>query len=284
MIKVYSFPVQLPVYFSLSLSWNIPKFPLQHLCHIIVEKSLLFVLASYMYQWGRIQKTAKNRSMLGDIKVSLSMHEYRSKMQMQNWLWGSKTQYKGNNTKKSECFCVDVDEHYSSGAYNNCKSDGSCICTYGQFAVRISNFLKNCKAFEKSQTPNTATFDACPYHTGQNVNGTRTITTFTFWPTYGSKCKRNPNTGEKQCFCDDNSKQIPPFNLRPNSYACCNDDSDCIEHTELYCYCPTMLTWKRFHVLPWKSCRNKNLTLTLFRSFAMLMAILQTFLVILLAT
>ena len=47
---------------------------------------------------------------------------------------------------------------------------------------------------------------------------------------------------------------------------------------------PTILTWKRFHALPLKTCRNRNLTTMPLRSFATLTVILQTFLVIHLAT
>ena len=46
----------------------------------------------------------------------------------------------------------------------------------------------------------------------------------------------------------------------------------------------TILSWKGFHARPLKSCRKKNLTTTQLRSFATHTVILQTFLVILLAT
>ena len=131
----------------------------------------------------------------------------------------TKTQNKENSTTKSECVCVDVDP-LSNGDCNYCKSYGSCICTYGEFAIRIPNAPKKCRTLEKSQTPNTIKFDACPYRVGQVC-----------------ECKRNPNTGQKQCFCRNTLKRIPPINLRSNPYVCCNDDSDCIEHSELYCYC-----------------------------------------------
>ena len=120
---------------------------------------------------------------------------------------GTKTQCNGSNTNKSECVCVDVDPLYFNNVCIDCESYsyGSCICTYGEFAVRI---------------PNAMTFDACPYREGQIC-----------------ECERNPNTGQKQCFCRNTLKRMPPFNLRSNPNVCCNDDIDCIDQSELYCYC-----------------------------------------------
>ena len=136
----------------------------------------------------------------------------------------SKTDYHGSSAKKSVCTCTDVNviPEYSIDDCDDCqsKSFGSCICTYGKFAIRIDKAAKNCSALEKSLAPNSKKFDACPYREGKIC-----------------ECKRNPNTGKKQCFCRDTLKRIPPFSLRSNPIECCNDVSDCIDHSELYCYC-----------------------------------------------
>ena len=122
----------------------------------------------------------------------------------------SKTDYKGGNTKKSECVCVEVDPFKE----DNCAACmPNCICTYEEFAVIIAN-SDNCKALERSKGKNTEKFNACPY------------------------LVQNPEMNlPKECFCQSLSKRVPPFNIRPDPYACCNEDIECIEHSELYCYC-----------------------------------------------
>ena len=139
-----------------------------------------------------------------------------------------KPDYKESNKKPTVCTCVAVDSLEPNGFCSdtrpccNCQSQstGSCICTYGELAIRIPNAPKNCSALEKSKAPNATKFDACQYREGQVC-----------------ECKRNTNTGQKECFCRNTLKKIPPFSPRSHPYECCNVDSDCIAHSELYCYC-----------------------------------------------
>ena len=74
---------------------------------------------------------------------------------------------------------------------------------------------------EKSLTTNTKKFETCEYLEGQicACEGT------------------NINTFHERCFCRDTLKQKPKFILKSNPNECCNVDSDCIEHSQLYCYC-----------------------------------------------